>query len=274
MKKLLLTILSVFIFILVNAQTEISSKIILKNGDVLTGQIQEMKPGEYIKIKVVGDNIIQVPYDQIDQIIMDANKATPAPTINTSNNSETIKSTSTLKDFYFQTHHEFAFGLGAGKVNGYKFENLTGSIANSDVYAGYYTANGVGYKQILFAGIGFGYYSHQGVGDFDDQNFGYSLPFMLDFRYRPLPSSKFSPVAMIATGMSYYEGSLGTFTFMDAIGLDVKMNNRLDAHLLFSHTYERFSSSLSVNNSTLEQFYSGIYLNYVGVRLGVSYKIG
>jgi len=78
---------------------------------------------------------------------------------------------------------------------------------------------------------------------------------------------------MASVGMSYYEGSLGTFTFMDGIGASIQISNRLESYLLFAHTYDRFSSSLSVNNSTLEQFYSGIYLNYIGARIGVTYKI-
>ncbi len=271
MKSLLTTLFAIFICLNIFAQSPVISKIILKNGDAISGEIQELKPGAFVKIKVVGNNILEIPYADIDNIIMDASKATnPEKTIAPIADK---KVKSELKDFYFQTFNEFAFGLGAGKVNGYKFEDLTGVIPNSDTYAGFYTANGVGYKNMLFAGIGMGFNGHQGLSDFDDQNFSYALPFTLDVRYRVLPTSKISPLVMAAVGMSYYEGSLGTFTFMDGVGASIQITNRFESYLLFSHTYDRFSSSLSVNNSTLEQFYSGIYLNYIGARIGVTYKI-
>jgi hypothetical protein len=278
--KFLLTSLFMIVFsVAVSAQTSDVSKLILKNGDVITGKIIEMKPGEFIKIQIVGNNILDIPYGDVQEIILDASKAQEKPKAENNqsqvNYAETVsrQDIKPLKDFYFETHHEFAFGLGAGKVYGYPYENITGQIVNDDVFAGYYTTNGVGYKNMLFAGIGFGFYGHSGFGDNNDQKTGYSVPFMLDLRYRVLPNAKFSPLVMVAPGMSYYEGSLGAFSFMDAIGVSIKFSNRLNAHLLFAHNYERYSSSLSVNNSILEDFYTGIYLNYIGARIGISYKI-
>lgn len=276
MKKLILTLVAVLVCTVIFSQTPQTSKLILKNGDVITGKIIEMKPDEYIKIQIVGNNILEIPYTDVQQIILDASETTTTVKPNQVEEKEEIatptKNTKPLKDYYFETHQEFAFGLGVGKVYGNPYEYLTGQIVNDDVFAGYYTVNGVGYKNMLFAGIGFGIYGHTGFGDNNEKS-KYSIPFMLDVRYRVLPKSKFSPYVMLGTGISYYDGSLGTFSFMDALGLSINISERFNAHILISHNYERFSGSLSVNNSAVEDFYKGLYLNYMGARLGISYKI-
>jgi len=260
-----------------SAQTSDLSKLILKNGDVITGKILEMKPGEVIKIQIVGNNILDIPYNDVQEIILDASKSKESPTHPVTKNGSNSGLGNTpeqkpLKDFYFETHHEFAFGLGVGKVFGSASADSL-KLVNDNAFAGYYTTNGIGYKNMLFAGIGFGVYGHTGLGSDKNLSSSYSVPLLLDIRYRVLPTAKFSPLVMAATGMSYYEGSLGAFSFMDALGVSIQINNRFNGHLLFTHNYERYSSSLSVNNSFLEDYYKGIYLNYIGARFGISYKI-
>lgn len=277
MKTLLLTFIASLLCLTIHAQTAAPSKLILKNGDVISGKIIELKPGEYVKIQIVGNNILEIPYADVQEIILDASEATTTPKEEKKPEPTTTVAPSSsekpLKDFYFETHHEFSFGLGAGKVYGNPYEYITGQIVNDDVFAGYYTTNGVGYKGMLYGGIGFGFYGRSGFGDDNNQKSKYSLPFLVDIRYRVMPNSKFSPYVMLGTGISYFDGSLGTFSFTDGVGVSLKFTNRFNAHMLICHTYERFSGSLSVNNSALEDFYKGLYVNFIGARIGISYKI-
>lgn len=273
MKKILLILLAaICVSINTFAQSEKLSKVILKNKETLTGQIIEFKPGEYIKILYLG-NVLEIKQENIAQIIFDA--TLPLETQESSQAPIAPRNKKELNKFYFESNNELVLGLGMGKVNGYyPFEGYIGQLANSNVYAGIYSANGIGFNQMLFVGFGTGYYSHSGFGyDSDDFESSYSIPFVIDTRYRILPKFKISPLIMIAAGMSYYEGSIGTFTFNDGIGLSVKFNDTFNAQLIFSHNYERYSQSLSVNNGVLENFYKGIYLNYAGPRIGVSFKI-
>ncbi len=239
----------------------------------MTGQIIEMKPGEYVKLEIVGKNVLTIPYTEIAQIILDASaEATePEPTqprkATTSNKEKTA-----LKNFYFETINEVSLGLGMGKVYGFDMGPFGGQLVNQDTYGGFYTVNGVGYKKMLFAGIGIGILGHSGYSD-DNNDFGYSLPFTLDLRYRPLPTKQFSPLVMIGTGMSYYEGSIGTFTMLSGLGLSIRFQERFDAQLLLTHHYDRFSPQLSVENGILEDVFNGVYVNYGGARIGISYRL-
>jgi hypothetical protein len=272
-KNLLLLLISIFVALSASAQNEKNTKVILKNKETLTGQIIEYKPGEYLKLLYLG-NTIEIKQEEIVQIIFDVEKAQE---VNSTPSAPVIQSESKKKElnrFYFESYNEVAIGLGMGKVNGYPFEDITGQLANTNVYTGVYSANGIGFNQMLFAGFGTGYYSHSGFGyDANEYESSYSIPFVIDLRYRVLPKYKISPLIMVAAGMSYYEGSIGTFTFKDGIGLSVKFNNNFSAQIMFAHNYERYSQSLSVNNGELENFYKGIYLNYAGPRIGVSFKI-
>jgi hypothetical protein len=271
MKNTFLFILAILAFSMTGlSQQQANSKLLLKNKDVLTGKILEMKPGEYVKIEMMGNNILSIPYADIAQIIMDGEAAvgsTPE-TVKT----KTSKSNKPLGNFYFETINEFSLGLGMGEVFGYGFDTLNIKLANRDTYGGFYTVNGVGYKNMLFAGIGIGILGHSGYAD-DYDDFGYSLPFTIDVRYRPLAAKQFSPLVMVASGMSYYEGSMGTFTVLSGLGLSIRLQDRFDAQLLLTHHYDRFSPNLSVENGLLESFFSGVYVNYAGARLGISYRL-
>jgi hypothetical protein len=252
------------------SQEDRVSKITLKNGESLTGKILEYKPGEYLKLLYLGTNTIEIKDSDIAEIIPDVN----AVTADKPKASREKKTTSNSdKKFRFQSHNELTLGLGVGKIYGFPFEELVGQQANADVFGGFYTANGVTYKNALFAGLGFGFYGHKGVSDDGEYNSSFSMPFLIDIRYRMLPAKTFSPLIMVATGMSYHDGSLGSFSLTDGIGLSVKLNDHLNVQLLFTHFYNRYSSRLSVNNGFLEEFYKNIYLNYAGPRLGVSFTL-
>jgi hypothetical protein len=269
MRAFLLTLFGILVFQWsVLAQTP-ASKIILKNNDVLTGKIVEMKPGEFVKIEILGNNVLTIPYSEIAQIILDGSSA-PTPT----NSAPTPgkKKKPDLGTFYFETINEVGIGLGLGEVYGFGFDTLSLKLANSDVYGGFFTVNGVGYKNKFFAGIGIGIIGHSGYDD-NSTTMGYSLPFTLDLRYRPFEQKKFSPIVSLGAGMSYYEGSIGTFTMLSGLGLSIRFENRFDAQLLFTHHYDRFSPQLSIENGPLEQLFSGAYVNYGGARIGVSYRL-
>jgi hypothetical protein len=269
MKAFLLTIFSILFFQWSTMAQTPASKIILKNNDVLTGKIIEMKPGEFVKIEIVGNNVLTIPYAEIAQIILDVSSA---PTSTSLAPSPAKLTKPALSDFYFETINEVGLGLGMGEVYGFGFDTLSLSLANSDVYGGFFTVNGVGYKNKFFAGIGIGILGHSGYDD-NSTTMGYSMPFTLDLRYRPFDQKKFSPLVSLSTGMSYYEGSIGTFTLLSGLGLSIRFDSRFDAQLLLTHHYDRFSPQLSVENGFLEQMFSGAYVNYGGARLGVSYRL-
>jgi hypothetical protein len=272
MRSFLLLFCSFLLSLNLLCQTPQVSKIILKNNDVLTGQIIEMKAGEYVKIEIVGKNVLTIPYSDIAQILLDANQAPTPPSTPAAPDRKPTQSAKPLRRFYFETINEASIGLGMGKVYGFNtgFENV--QLANRDVYGGFYTTNGVGYNNMLFAGIGIGILGHGGYSD-DNNDFGYSLPFTLDLRYRPLPTKQFSPLVMLGTGMSYYEGSIGTFTMLSGLGLSIRFRERFDAQLLLTHHYDRFSPQLSVENGILEDAFNGVYVNYGGARIGISYRM-
>jgi hypothetical protein len=272
MRALLLSICASLLSITLWCQTPQVSKLILKNNDVLTGQILEMKAGEYVKIEIVGKNVLTIPYSDIAQIILDATQASVAPTAPANGSERQTKPSKPLRTFYFETINEAGIGLGMGKVYGFDMGLENVELANRDAYGGFYTVNGVGYKNMLFAGIGIGILGHSGYSDNND-DFGYSLPFSVDLRYRALPTKQFSPLVMLGTGMSYYEGSIGTFTLLSGVGLSIRFQERFDAQLLLCHHYDRFSPQLSVENGVLEEAFNGVYVNYGGARLGISYRL-
>lgn len=259
--KLVLTFLAVFIHIVVIAQTQNPSKVILKNGDVITGKIIELKPGESVKIEITGNNIITIPYDEVQQLILDADEKVRQP----ESMSKPIKNKSSeLKKFYFQMNAEAVLGVGAGKVYGLPAELPT--VANDDVYGGLFTSFGVGYNKQWFAGLGFGFY-----GNKNEPN--YSIPYVFDLRYRILKDKKFSPIVLGNVGAIYHEGSLGSFTFSDGIGLSIEPGEKLNLNVIFTHTYTRFMPGLSLQNDAIEDAFSNLYMNYLGIRLGVSIRI-
>ncbi len=261
LKHILLIISLLMVQLVAMAQTP-KSKIVLKNGDILTGQILELKPNEYVKIEALG-NVITVPYSDIKTLFLNENDykaegtAAPMPATN--------KPEKPLGKFYFESHTEGALGIGIGKV--YNLPYTFGiTVLNDNVYGGVYTANGVGYGGKFFAGIGLGAY-----GNSEGQS--YSLPYTLDLRYRVFAQKKFSPMVMAYAGAEYLEGGLGTFTFCDAVGLSIKLKQHFGIHVLAAHTFVRFMPNLSLENGPIEEILGNSYYNYFGLRAGVSFKI-
>ena len=252
------------------AQTERISRIVLKNGETLTGKILEYKSGEYLKLQYLGNNIIDIQDSDIADIVFDVNATSDTQT---KTPREKKSGTDSAKTLRFQSHNELPIGLGVSKIYGFPYEEFVGRQPNSDVFAGFYTANGIVFKNAFFAGIGLGFYSHKGISEDAQFNSSFSIPFMLDFRYRVLPKKTFSPIVMVATGLVYHEGSLGSFSFNDGVGISVRINDHVNGQLLFTHTYNRYSPQLSVGEGVLKEFYRNIYLNYVGPRLGVSFTL-
>jgi hypothetical protein len=239
------------------------SKIVLKNGDVITGQILELKPNEYVKIEALG-NVLTVQYSDIKTLYLNENDYV-AEGNSTVAVPKAAKQEKPLGKFYFESHSEGAIGIGIGKVYNLPFAMGT-TVLNDDVYGGIYTANGVGYAGKFFVGIGLGAYGHSG-----DQS--YSLPYTLDVRYRVFSQKKFSPMAMAYAGAEYLEGGLGTFTFCDGVGLSIKLKEHFGIHVLVAHTFVRFMPNLSLENGFIEEALGNSYFNYFGLRAGVSFKL-
>jgi hypothetical protein len=269
MKFFLLFISLILIQFVAVGQATTASKILLKNKDIITGKILEVKPGEFVKIEILGNNVITIPYNDIETIYLDATQATP--TKDNTNNMASPKDEKPLNDFYFESHNELLVSVGAGKIYGLPaeiggFPTGIGRPRNSNIFGGIYTSNGVGYKKQYYAGIGFGYNGHS-------TNNNFSIPYVLDLRYRAFPDKKFSPMALFAFGAEYQRGGMGAITFIDGLGLSIKFKEHFNAHFIFSHTYIRYNKGLSIENGPVEESLGSSYSNYVGARIGVSFKL-
>jgi hypothetical protein len=260
------------------AQDAGKSKIYLKNGDVITARIVGYKPQVAFTVEISTNVIVDLPFNDIQSIVIDASKA-PAQAPNENQNSlwskpEEKKKDKVFGDFYFESVNEGVVGLGVGKVGGFTIDTplldpwggIYGydkqTIPNTTSFGGIYTANGIGYKNWAFAGIGIG-----AMGYSDD--IGFSVPFMLDLRARLMPSKKISPLVMISTGIAYHKGSVGSFDFTDGAGVSLKLNNQINIHALLSHSYMRYYGRLSASGAAV---LDGIYYNYFGVRMGASFR--
>jgi hypothetical protein len=278
MKKFLL-LLTLSISTLVAFSQEVrKSKIYLKNGDVLTARIVGYKPQESFTIEISVNAVVDIPFNDIEYIVLDANnKNTVKPAELTAadiNSMPSPKEKKTESDFYFESVNEGVVGLGVGKVGGFTIDtpliDQWGGIygydkqtfPNTTAFGGVYSANGIGYKNWAFAGIGIG-----AMGYSDD--IGFSVPFMLDLRARLMPSKNISPLVMVSTGIAYHKGSVGSMDLNDGAGVSLKLNDQINIHALLAHSYMRYYGRLSASGAAV---LDGVYYNYFGVRIGASFR--
>jgi hypothetical protein len=250
----------------------------LKNGDVLTARIVGYKPQESFTIEISVNAVVDIPFNDIEYIVLDANnKNTSKPAELKASDINTMpvsKEKKAYGDFYFESVNEGVVGLGVGKVGGFTIDTplidqwggIYGydkqTIPNTTSFGGVYTANGIGYKNWAFAGIGIG-----AMGYSDD--IGFSVPFMLDLRARLMPTKKISPLVMVSTGIAYHKGSVGSFDLNDGAGVSLKLNDQINIHALLAHSYMRYYGRLSASGAAV---LDGIYYNYFGVRMGASFR--
>ncbi len=260
------------------SQAANKSKIYLKNGDVLTARIVGYKPQESFTIEISVNAVVDIPFNDIEYIVLDANnKNTSKPAELKASDINTMpvsKEKKAYGDFYFESVNEGVVGLGVGKVGGFTIDTplidqwggIYGydkqTIPNTTSFGGVYTANGIGYKNWAFAGIGIG-----AMGYSDD--IGFSVPFMLDLRARLMPTKKISPLVMVSTGIAYHKGSVGSFDLNDGAGVSLKLNDQINIHALLAHSYMRYYGRLSASGAAV---LDGIYYNYFGVRMGASFR--
>jgi hypothetical protein len=277
MNKAILFLFACFLSVAGLAQGTGKSKIYLKNGDVLTARIVGYKPQESFTIEISVNGILNIPFNDIEYIVLDANNKNTSKPAELSaadiNSMPSPKAKKTYGDFYFESVNEGVVGLGVGNIGGlpamplydlwggiYGYENQT--IPNATSFGGVYTANGIGYKNWAFAGIGIG-----AMGYSDD--IGFSMPFMLDLRARLMPSKKISPLVMVSTGIAYHKGSVGSFDLNDGLGVSLKLNGQINIHALLAHSYMRYYGRLSASGAVVQD---GVYYNYFGVRMGASFR--
>lgn len=259
MNKLVVLFFFLLVAFYANAQAT-KSKIILKNGDIVTGKILELKPNEYVKIEAIGNNVLTIQYSDIKTIYLDENEV-----VASSSTPSGMKEEKPLKKFYFESYNEGVGAIGIGKVYGVPFSGQI-TLLNTNSFGGFYSANGVGYDGRFFLGIGLGINGNA-------EGAGYSIPYTLDLRYRIFKAKKFSPLAIAFVGAEYLEAGLGTFTFSDGLGLSIKLKERFNLHVLLNHTFVRFMPNLSLENGAVEAALGTSYYNYFGIRLGVAFKI-
>jgi hypothetical protein len=278
MNKAILFLFACFLSVAGMAQEKGKSKIYLKNGDVLTARIVGYKPQESFTIEISVNAVIDIPFNDVEYIVLDANnKNTSKPAELKGSDINTMpvsKEKKTYGDFYFESVNEGVVGLGVGKVGGFTIDTplidqwggIYGydkqTIPNTTSFGGVYTANGIGYKNWAFAGIGIG-----AMGYSDD--IGFSVPFMLDLRARLMPTKKISPLVMVSTGIAYHKGSVGSFDLNDGAGVSLKLNDQINIHALFAHSYMRYYGRLSASGAAV---LDGVYYNYFGVRIGASFR--
>jgi hypothetical protein len=278
MNKAILFLFACFLSLAGMAQETGKSKIYLKNGDVLTARIVGYKPQESFTIEISVNAVIDIPFKDIDYIVLDANNKNSSKPAGLSagdiNTTPSPKAKKTYGDFYFESVNEGVVGLGVGNIGGlpaiplidpfwggiYGYQNQT--IPNATSFGGIYSANGIGYKNWAFAGIGIG-----AMGYSDD--IGFSMPFMLDLRARLMPKKKISPLVMLSTGIAYHKGSVGSLDLNDGAGVSLKLNDQINIHALLAHSYMRYYGRLSASGAVVQD---GVYYNYFGVRMGASFR--
>ncbi|MFN4885371.1 MAG: hypothetical protein ACK5HD_04060 [Bacteroidota bacterium] len=276
--KILLSVLCVFIFGHMLAQSD--ARIVLKKDQVITGKIVEIKPGSHVGVEMFG-SVVQIPYADVSYIILDPNFQMSANNGNSNTNQKGKKESGMnnqpAADWVFESINEGVVSVGVGAVEGingsYVYDPIFGQVIylppaydgpNADVFGGVYTANGVSYKGKYFAGIGIGAMGHSGYdGDF-------TMPFAVDLRARIFSDKRISPYFMLASGITYHKGGVGSFDFVDGAGVSLRIHERLNAHALLSHTYTRFYGKLSAGSAS--SMLDGMYLNYFGLRAGVSFR--
>jgi hypothetical protein len=278
MKKFLLLLTLSISTLFAFSQEASKSKIYLKNGDVLTARIVGYKPQESFTIEISVNAVVDIPFNDIDYIVLDANnKNTSKPAELKANDINTMpvsKEKKAFGDFYFESVNEGVVGLGVGKVGGFTIDiplydpwgGIYGydkqTFPNTTSFGGVYTANGVGYKNWAFAGIGIG-----AMGYSDD--IGFSVPFMLDLRARLMPTKKISPLVMVSTGIAYHKGSVGSMDLNEGAGVSLILNDQIKIHALLAHSYMRYYGRLSASGAAV---LDGVYYNYFGVRMGASFR--
>jgi hypothetical protein len=278
MKKFLLLLTLSISTLFAFSQEASKSKIYLKNGDVLTARIVGYKPQESFTIEISVNAVIDISFKDIDYIVLDANnKNTSKPAELKANDINTMpvsKEKKAFGDFYFESVNEGVVGLGVGKVGGFTIDiplydpwgGIYGydkqTFPNTTSFGGVYTANGVGYKNWAFAGIGIG-----AMGYSDD--IGFSVPFMLDLRARLMPTKKISPLVMVSTGIAYHKGSVGSMDLNEGAGVSLILNDQIKIHALLAHSYMRYYGRLSASGAVVQD---GVYYNYFGVRMGASLR--
>ncbi len=276
--KILISAFCVFIFGQLMAQSD--ARVVLKKDQVITGKIIEIVPGSHVGVEMFG-SVVQIPYADVSYIILDPNFqiSTASGDINSK---QKVKKDIGLNsqpatDWAFESINEGVVSVGVGAVEGingsYVYDPIFGQMIylppaydgpNADVFGGVYTANGVSYKGKYFAGIGIGAMGHSGYdGDF-------TMPFAVDLRARIFSEKRISPYFMLASGITYHKGGVGSFDFVDGAGVSLRIHERLNAHALLSHTYTRFYGRLSAGSAS--SMLDGMYLNYFGLRAGVSFR--
>jgi len=254
------------------------ARVVLKKNEILTGKIVEIKHGDYVGIEMYG-TVVQIPYSDISYIILDPNFQMTAEKAdgNQKNKKGAGLNNQPTAEWAFESINEGVVSVGVGAVEGINgssvYDPTSGQMIvsppaydgpNADVFGGVYTANGVSYKGKYFAGIGIGAMGHSGYdGDF-------TMPFAVDLRARIFSEKRISPYFMLASGITYHKGGVGSFDFVDGAGVSLRIHERLNAHALLSHTYTRFYGRLSAGSAS--SMLDGMYLNYFGLRAGVSFR--
>lgn len=83
------------------------------NGDVVTGKLIEVKPGEFFKIEILGNNVITVPYLEVRIIYLDESE----PVVSNARvvqESSVRKESNELSDFYFESNNELLLNIRVG----------------------------------------------------------------------------------------------------------------------------------------------------------------
>ena len=73
MNKAILFLFACFLSVAAMAQGTTKSKIYLKNGDVLTARIVGYKPQESFTIEISVNAVVDIPFNDIEYIVLDAN---------------------------------------------------------------------------------------------------------------------------------------------------------------------------------------------------------
>ncbi len=241
--KSLCLISLLFVFSNIFAQTNLEDVIYLNNGSVIRGVILEQVINEYIKIQIIGGNILVFQMDEIEKIIKEE--------------AWEKKKLIIYKNSGYINVSEVGLLM---QSNGLSGPNLALTIQS---------VNGYQFNQHLSAGIGLGIDLY-----FDDATL---MPLFLDIRGSLLKNTKVTPFYYGAVGYSF--GLLNENSFYDKFegglminsGVGIKIYTRNDDAFIINLGYKLQESSRAYYTWGGAYIEEKIYYRRISFRIGLSF---
>ncbi|NVO19591.1 MAG: hypothetical protein HXX13_07815 [Bacteroidetes bacterium] len=126
-RLLLSVIIVIFLNCSLKAQSYGENAVFLKSGSILYGKILEENPGKDLKLEIIGNNILVLPYNDIEKIIKSEPKSLSgeyrsspieiSPAYSFYGGTTNSQGFTVISSYYFPFHMSTGLGLGVEKFN-------------------------------------------------------------------------------------------------------------------------------------------------------------